>query len=287
MKEISAINEDKFKKALKRNYFYVENEAFHQEKKDFLEVTLPSNFNEVPYFVGQKRIITNLTKEQELAAFLQYNYYKYMAKKTLEKLSTFSIEEANNLIYYFDKVQDVFNIIVCLNLGLVYSMISNTKFASMDEDERLSEANKGLLTAVEKFDVKTGNKFSTYAFYSTYNAVLKKTLNNHKVNEAIEYSLDDDINVNGESCKREPISKEENPNIAMIDTIRKSIDENIFGFSDFEIKVLKIRYLGDKKVSVSKTAEELGVDSGTINRVEKRIFPKMKQKLLSKYANIF
>src|SRR3989344_5251663 len=70
------------------------------------------------------------------------------------------IDEINK---YFSDYQSAKNIMAEKNLKLVVSIAKMYRNRGIDFQDLIAEGNVGLLTAIEKFDYKRGNKFSTMA----------------------------------------------------------------------------------------------------------------------------
>lgn len=95
-----------------------------------------------------------LTREEEVAAFLQYNFLKYRATRT----------HGEERLRYLAKAREVRDRIVRANLRLVVSIAKRfVRPRVTDLFEVVSEGNVALLRAIESFDVTQHVKFSTYA----------------------------------------------------------------------------------------------------------------------------
>ena len=68
---------------------------------------------------------------------------------------------------------DAKNEVIEKNLKLVVSIAKHYQNKGLDFDDLVQEGNIGLIKAVNKFDYKLGNRFSTYATYWIRQAILK------------------------------------------------------------------------------------------------------------------
>lgn len=106
-----------------------------------------------------------LTPGRERALFLLFNYHKYLfvtARKGLDGASARSRQIAV-LEKHLKDATGVKNAIVAANLRLVVAVARKHLRPSLDLMELVSDGNLTLMRAVESFDTKKGNKFSTYA----------------------------------------------------------------------------------------------------------------------------
>lgn len=94
---------------------------------------------------------------------------------TDEEISVFK-EYAKN-----PKDMELRNLVVEKNMGLVYKVSSRYVNMGIDTEELQQEGVFGLITAVERFDYKKGNKFSTYAIH-WINQSMTRFLLNHRRN---------------------------------------------------------------------------------------------------------
>lgn len=94
---------------------------------------------------------------------------------TDEEISVFK-EYAKN-----PKDTELRNLVVEKNMGLVYKVSSRYVNMGIDTEELQQEGVFGLITAVERFDYKKGNKFSTYAIH-WINQSMTRFLLNHRRN---------------------------------------------------------------------------------------------------------
>ena len=111
--------------------------------------------------------------------FLQYEDYEPFSKK--EEVEIFTAYSKN-------KSQDLKNKILEKNIRLVIKIVhqefsrrvsKNSAFSnSIDESDLISEGCMGLYTAIDKFDVTRGIKFSTYASFWVKQQVLRYISNN-------------------------------------------------------------------------------------------------------------
>lgn len=122
-------------------------------------------------FSEDKNIIDNyimLCKKNKVGNNITYTFPD---KKTLEKelglylkenelIGSFFLNKQFNDILTYYKAR---NRIIEANLRLVVSIAKRFNYAKMEFNDRVNEGNLGLMTAIKKFDINKGCKFSTYA----------------------------------------------------------------------------------------------------------------------------
>ncbi|MEK7644708.1 MAG: sigma-70 family RNA polymerase sigma factor [Patescibacteria group bacterium] len=74
-----------------------------------------------------------------------------------------------------EKDQGAFEIMVCHNMRLVLKIASHYQGRGVDFDDLVQAGNIGLMRAVEKFDYRRGNHFSTYATWWIRNYITRVT----------------------------------------------------------------------------------------------------------------
>jgi len=161
--------EDRIKKAIKYTDRVFDHKDFDNSKKS-LEITKDivissvsvkfSNNNKSPCWEAAL-----LSRDQEQHLFKQMNYYKYKAKKLLSvcKISEKRLEKAESLI---EKSKKIRNKIAESNFRLVSQLLRcNVTFYQKHSliDSLISDGYMDVLKAVDYFDWRRGNKFSTYA----------------------------------------------------------------------------------------------------------------------------
>ncbi|MFN3411708.1 MAG: RNA polymerase sigma factor RpoD/SigA [Exilispira sp.] len=134
-------------------------------------------------------------KEKELTTLFE-KYKKVTDLKERRKIKSL-IYEAEN------EIDSIKNKIVVSNLRLVVSVAKRFQNKYISLIDLINEGNIGLLEAIDKFDYRKGNKFSTYALYWIKQAITKTLsdkariiripnyLNNllNKINEFIDYYI--------------------------------------------------------------------------------------------------
>jgi RNA polymerase sigma factor (sigma-70 family) len=118
-----------------------------------------------------------LNREQERHLFRLYNFHKCKAKEAIDQIkdgrSHGAIQTANSEWYKAGRIKGQ---VVCSNTRLVLSICKKQKHyndsPSVDRlIELMSDGSVGLVRAVDYFDYRLGNKFSTYATWAILDTI--------------------------------------------------------------------------------------------------------------------
>lgn len=106
-----------------------------------------------------------LTPTQERALFLQFNFRKFQAAQARHRLDPARVRrrQLDQIDRLLARATDVRNRIVRANLRLVVSVAKKHARPGITVAELVNEGSLTLMRAVESFDTRKGNKFSTYA----------------------------------------------------------------------------------------------------------------------------
>lgn len=123
---------------------------------------------ELPEYLADLYASPVLTREQEQYLFRKMNYLKHKARIVRDGLKT-SAQRAADMDRLEELLKDslsVKNALIRCNLRLVVSVARKHRAGSSGFFEMISDGNMTLLRAIEKFDYRRGNKFSTYATWA-------------------------------------------------------------------------------------------------------------------------
>ena len=100
----------------------------------------------------------------------------------MAKNKLLSFEEEQELFRRYNETKDpeARDKIICSNLNLVKTIARNYVVEGVEYEDLVSEGYIGLIKAVEKFDYKLGNKFSTYAFCWIKQTMIRYINNNDR-----------------------------------------------------------------------------------------------------------
>lgn len=177
----------------------INNESIEEEEINLSveETTISPTVNiadSVKAYINEIVQLPLLTQQEEKKYFMQIEEGN-IAKKKLEEAdeSNLSIDEYNEFDkkiklgeYSRQKVADS-------NLRLVVSIAKKYIGRGLDFLDLIQEGNMGLIKAIDKFDYKLGNKFSTFATYWIKQAV-GRSIDDHSRTIRIPVHMNEQIN---------------------------------------------------------------------------------------------
>ncbi len=178
VKKITAREAKMFKSARKEPLEYMISEkfddpGFHEEFLRFLGIfehqPMPgaSLFSEISQEQSPKDVEARVFAiANEIEFFLGLNYCRYRMAKLMEGVNGQQIptEKTREIINWFNLLRRMREFLFNVHQQLVKKMVSKVRGMKLPEiPVAVSNGNQALLSAIDKFDVTRGFKFSTYA----------------------------------------------------------------------------------------------------------------------------
>lgn len=132
---------------------------FFQTTEDF---NLPDEIDTLPLYMKEVSKIPLLTADEEIILAKTMEKGR-TAENKLNRLKDTESEEKESLIYQSRKGEEAQKKLIQANTRLVISMAKKHMDEGVPFLDLIQEGNVGLMRAVEKFEWRRGNKFSTYA----------------------------------------------------------------------------------------------------------------------------
>ena len=166
------------------------------------------------------------------------NIFNITSNDVLNELElTNEIRKYKDYVFGFDKL-------FVSNLRLVVS-VANKYHCNMDLMDLINEGNLGLMKAIARFDVKLGNKFSTYAVWWIRESIRRTVFNNNSAVRIPEYLI-----TTVKDFKKRVTEIEESENRSLSST-------EIAEYLNMPIKqVIQYQTLLSKQVSLDETLPE-------------------------------
>ncbi|MFW6172905.1 MAG: sigma-70 family RNA polymerase sigma factor [Elusimicrobiota bacterium] len=255
-------------KAIEISKDYVESPLLN-DKNTILSMNLPeepnidwyTTFFTVNDLQKTSKKVRRLSNKEEKALFLRYN----LARKNIKQLYDL-MKESNNKVSFRLAIKKWYNVAIeCrqiltkYNLALVIFGMRSFLKAGLNFNDLLSEGNVALLNAINKFDVTTGNKFSTYATYAIRNALIKELNKYKKYYEQCPVSPDPSLG-NGEDEEDNLVDKNrDDQKEYLIEILEDVLKDNTAQLSRVERQVVKMRYLDDYKKTYTEIGSAIGI----------------------------
>jgi RNA polymerase sigma factor (sigma-70 family) len=201
-----------------------------------------------------------LTKDQEIHLFRQYNFYKYRAKKRLNK------KEISDALRDLVLAEGVRNTIAAANLRLCIPIVKKIGEPHRNED-LFSESCDLILKSVDYFDPNRGFKFSTYATWVLKNNLYRalKSWRNFEEKNSTRLNEFDNLAVADHDFG---MVFKQTDRCLVIKKMLERCDER-------EKKVIERRFFESKKLI--EIATEFGLSKERIRQIETRALEKIKK----------
>lgn len=226
----------------------------------------------------------SLSREDEVALFLRYNYCRYRLMRILKAYAGKRLTAAvtRDLLLWDQGALDVRDRIVQANLGLVPSMVERSRLTGVDFAELISEGQLALLRSVDKFDCTRGFKFSTYACRAILTSISRAValMARHRAQFPTEYDPD---------LQKSDVleAKRENLEETCIEELAGILADNAADLSVTERRVLAERFgvkgtrrgTGADPKTLRQVAEVFGVTKERVRQIQNKALAKLRQAL--------
>lgn len=209
-----------------------------------------------------------LTPEQEQHLFRQYNYLKWVAS---EKRNTIDpknpgIRAVSEIETLYGNAMEVRNNIIQANLRLVVS-IARRHAHPNEFFNFVSDGNISLMRAVEGFDYKRGNRFSTYASWAIRNNAKRNFVDGAK--NFSRFRTGQDIIMEETADAR---STDESQEMRIQAARESAVARLLEGLHDpREQTIIRKRYgLGEENHTLKEVGENLGLTKERVRQLEAR-----------------
>ena len=225
--------------------------------------------------------VRGLTGDQEKHLFLRLNYCRFRVMQILCSFigKRLTGPAARELVRWENDTVATRAAIVRANVPLVLAMAKRTRLTGVDFADLISEGNLALLRSVDKFDVKRGFKFSTYAcraILKSFSRVASRTAR-YRGHFPTEY---DPTLERSDFIEQKRVGVEED----CVEELKSILGDNLANLNDVEQRVIRARFaldqLHDERVPPrAKTLEQVGQMIGVTKERVRQIQNKALHKL--------
>ncbi len=225
-----------------------------------------------------------LTAAEEKVLFHQFNYARYCVWKLQQEVWSSesrkpTLEQAESMLYWYQKSERVREQIAETNLALVLAMAKRTRMSEVDFADLVSEGNMALLRAVDKFDAGRGYKFSTYACRAILKAFSRQGMKLSKYRQRFPTDFDPKLErSNFLEVKRADFEKD------AADEVRRIVIENRADLSDVERTVIEHRFGlesggEERPMTLEQVGQIIGVTKERVRQIQNKAMEKIRAEL--------
>ena len=234
-----------------------------------------------PTSAGKKSSVV-LSKDEERALFLKFNYARHLQAEIQIKLAgkkpTKSVK--TKLLHWHRVCERYREQITETNLALVLAMAKRLKLSDVDFADLVSEGNMALMRSVDKFDCERGFKFSTYACRAILKAFSRQGMKNARYKQRFPTEFDTTLE---KSDHLETLRSRHERECA--DEVKHIVINNSARLSEVELAVIGLRFGitndPDPRSRKPKTLEQVGRVVGVTKERVRQIQNKAIKKIRS------
>ncbi len=222
-----------------------------------------------------------LSKEQEHAAFLRFNYCRFRAEAARRSLSLPHVAagKGRELLRWHRRAQHWRELIAEYNLALVLAMSRRLPSDRVDHSEMIAEGNMALLRAIDKFRCDRGFKFSTYACRAILKAFSRAGVKEAKYRSRNPAHFDPGFErTNWAELEHERRERE------CAEELRRIIRENTAELTSTELRVVRSRFNLDgndeaRRPSLVQVGRQVGLAKERVRQIQISAMAKLKKTL--------
>jgi RNA polymerase sigma factor (sigma-70 family) len=216
-----------------------------------------------------------LSRGQEALLFMRYNYARYRLSHLVEAQNQrFMRTRMQEMLLWYQRALDIRAALTSANMALVVAMAKRTRINTVEFGELVSEGNIALLRAVDKFDVRRGFKFSTYACRAILKAFSRMATKTGAYRQHFPTEFDPGMERSDELDRRRLDQRE-----LAIEDLRRILQANLALLSDVERTVVSARFAvgGEGQVhTLEQVGKLVGLSKERVRQVQNDALAKLR-----------
>ncbi len=220
-----------------------------------------------------------LSRQEEVLLFKRMQYCGYRMSKMWDRLENLTAVEQKRYLKWYKQYNEIRARVVSANMGLVFDMLSKSRFRSADFDELRSEGLLALLRSVDTYNPWSGFRFSTYACNSIINAFSRVALMERKRSHLWVGSFDPNLEP---VDTREPRRSEHLG--LMAERLVAVLNDRATPLSENEKYVLRARFPLQpeaRRATLQKLGDALQVSKERVRQIQASALGKLRRALVS------
>lgn len=214
-----------------------------------------------------------LTREQEIELFKRIEETTIVYKQKIAPMTEEEKEASQEIKKIEQEIKDAKHEMIMHNLPLVISITKRYRNFGVPFEDLIQEGNFALLRAVNHYDLKKKTTFSTYLTRCVIHAISRELKKSNKANRIA--SLDDSVGEQGNLDYLDliPDSKAHEP--GEDSELVKNENEEYLRSLAYQLNpiagyIIESRLLGEKKKTLYKIGEELGLSKERVRQLQNR-----------------
>jgi RNA polymerase primary sigma factor len=216
-----------------------------------------------------------LKASEESELFLRFNYARYRLASLVEaQQENPTLPRARKMCVWFRRVEEAYSAVTEANLALVVAMAKRTRIPNVDFSELISEGNMALLRSIDKFDVRRGFKFSTYAcraILKSFNRLASKT---GRYVQHFPALFEPEMERSDYDVKKHEMQREYS-----VESLREILVHNRAGLTETEQMVVMDRFaIGShgKGRTLAQVGRRIGLTNERVRQIQKHALHKIR-----------
>jgi RNA polymerase sigma factor (sigma-70 family) len=230
----------------------------------------------LPAYLASLYNIPVLGREEEAWHFRKFNYLKFLAMQAQSQVDARRPKSAvlDRMDECLRQSHETKNFLIRSNLRLVVSIARRHLKPGGNFFEMVSDGNMALIQAIERFDYRKGNKFSTYGTWAVMKSFARSQPAESKLQGRFHTGRDDVLEVSRDP--REVDGQRESANRRQHEALVSALDH----LEPRERSIIMYRFgLGTEGDAETReqVGKRLGVTKERIRQLEQRALEKLKQ----------
>lgn len=223
-----------------------------------------------------------LKEAEEKELFLRFNYARYRLHQLVERQQEApTAERAKEMCLWFRRMEQAQSAVTEANLPLVVAMARRTRIPNVEFSDLISEGNMALLRSIDKFDVRRGFKFSTYAcraILKSFNRLASKT---GRYVQRFPVAFEPEMERSDYDVKRHEMQRAES-----VESLREILAKNRANLTETERRVVMDRFaIGSqgRGRTLAQVGRRIGLTNERVRQIQKHALNKIRVVLDEEY----